>query len=456
MNEVPERRLLLHGLGVTNAAVARAAVAHDLEVVLSDDGDPPGAAELADALGVRLVLGPDAAELESLVSDLDAVVPAPGLPESHPLFELAHRHRTPVLSEFDLAGAWDDRPVLAITGTNGKTTVTTLVTSMLEHSGVRAASVGNLATPLVAAIERDDLDVFVVEASSFRLARSRRFDPRVGTWLNFAEDHLDVHATMDDYRAAKARIWADQGPGDTAVVCADDPVVAAAAPSGAGGPRVVRYGLEPVVDGVATDFHERDGALVAGDVELLSVSDLWRSLPHDRSNALAAAATALAGGATVDGVRSALQEFRGLPHRVELVGRSDAVAFYDDSKATAPHATLAALAGFDSVVLIAGGRNKGLDLGELHRGVAHVRAVVGIGDAAQEVLDAFPDRPGRVAASMAEAVSAAVGLAGSGDVVLLSPGCASFDWYGSYSERGDDFAAEVRALIACDDSGAAS
>lgn len=453
-DQLLEHRLLLHGLGITNAAVARAAASHGLQVVLSDDGDPPGAAELADEVGAPLVLGPSADELEAAVVDVDAVVPAPGLPESHPLFALAARHGRPVLSEFDLAGAWDGRPVLAITGTNGKTTVTTLVTSMLEHSGVRAAAVGNLETPLVAAIDRDDLDVFVVEASSFRLARSRRFAPRVGTWLNFAEDHLDVHATTDDYREAKARIWADQDAEDTAVLCAEDPVVAAAAPSGPDGPRVLRFGLAPVVDGAAVDFHERDGLLVAGDVELIAVSELWSSLPHDRSNALAAAATALAGGATVEGVRSALREFRGLPHRVELIARTTGVRWYDDSKATAPHATLAALAGFDSVVLIAGGRNKGLDLSELHRGASQVRAVVGIGESAQEVLDAFPDRPGRIASSMSHAVSIASELARSGDVVLLSPGCASFDWYGSYAERGEDFAAEVRSLVAREGSAA--
>jgi UDP-N-acetylmuramoylalanine--D-glutamate ligase len=181
--------------------------------------------------------------------------------------------------------------------------------------------------------------------------------------------------------------------------------------------------------------------------ELVRSDELWRSLPHDRSNALAAAATALAGGATAEGVRRALREFRGLPHRVELVGERDGVRWYDDSKATAPHATLAALSGFDAVVLVAGGRNKGLDLGALRAGADRVRAVVGIGESAADVLGAFPGVPGRTADSMADAVAAAHELAGSGDVVLLSPGCASFDWYGSYSERGDDFAAQVRSQV---------
>lgn len=456
-----EQRLLLHGLGVTNAAVARAAARHGLDVVLSDDRDPAGAAELAAEIGAELVLAPTPAQLDALVGAVDAVVPAPGLAEAHPLFIAAAAHGRPILSEFDLAEAWDDRPVIAITGTNGKTTVTTLVTAMLERSGLRAAAVGNLETPLVEAISDPDLDVFVVEASSFRLAHSRRFAPKVGLWLNFAPDHLDVHRSLEDYRLAKARIWADQGVGDVAVVNADDPVVDAAGTErlalirdlGEGGPEVVRFGLAPTVGGRPVEFHQ-DGDALVGPIGpngepavLVAVDDLHRALPHDRSNALAAAAAALCGGANIDGVRAALADFTGLAHRVELVGESAGVQFYDDSKATAPHATLAALRGFDSVVLVAGGRNKGLDLSALHDGVEHVRAVVGIGESAAEVLAAFPDRPGVLAESMSDAVRAAADLAVAGDVVLLSPGCASFDWYGSYSERGDDFAEHVRSLV---------
>ena len=449
-DRLAERSFLLHGIGVTNAAAARALTARGRTVELSDDGDPATASALAAALGAALHLAPDTETLAALVGGVDAVLPAPGLPEAHVLFGLAAAAGRPVLSEFDLADAWDDRPVLAVTGTNGKTTVTTLVEAMLVCSGRRTEAVGNLEVPLVAAIADPGPEVFVVEASSFRLAHSRRFRPRVATWLNFAEDHLDVHRTLDDYRRAKARIWADQADGDTAVANAEDPVVRAAADAidPGRGVTVVRYGLAPVVDGVRTAYHQEGGALVGpGGLELVDVDELWRALPHDRSNALAAAATALAGGATVEGVRAALREFRGLPHRVELVGERDGVRYYDDSKATAPHATLAALEGFTSVVLVAGGRNKGLDLGALGVARERVAAVVGIGEAGPDVVRAFPDRPGRVSASMAEAVRSAAELARPGDVVLLSPGCASFDWYGSYAERGDDFAAQVRAQV---------
>jgi UDP-N-acetylmuramoylalanine--D-glutamate ligase len=445
---LPERSFLVYGLGVTNIAVVRALLEHERQVVIADDSTPDASAAVGAELGVPVRHRPDARTLADLLATVDAVIPAPGLPEAHPVFAEARRAAVPVLSEFDLAGAWDDRPVLAITGTNGKTTVTMLVAEMLARSSVEAAAVGNLETPLVAAIADPRPRRFVVEASSFRLARSRFFSPAVATWLNFAEDHLDVHTTVEDYRRAKARIWADQGSSAVAVVNAEDPVVAAAAPTGTDGPTVVRFGLAPIVAGAPTDFHERGGSLVGPDgEELVAVEQRWSQLPHDRSNALAASATALHGGATIDGVREALRSFRGLSHRVELVLEANGVSWYDDSKATAPHATVAAVSGFDSVVLIAGGRNKGLDLGALRRVASRVRAVVAIGEAADDVLDAFAGRPAQRADSMSDAVAAAAAIARPGDAVLLSPACASFDWYGSYAERGDDFAANVRELV---------
>jgi UDP-N-acetylmuramoylalanine--D-glutamate ligase len=177
------------------------------------------------------------------------------------------------------------------------------------------------------------------------------------------------------------------------------------------------------------------------------VEELPRSLPHDVSNALAASASALESGASLDGVRAALREFQGLPHRVTLVGEAGGVRYYDDSKATVPHAVLAALRGFESVVLIAGGRNKGIDLSPLASEVDRVRAVVAIGEAAPEVERVFEGkRPVTVAASMDDAVAAAASAARPGDAVVLSPGCASFDWYRNYGERGDDFARAVGAL----------
>ena len=434
-------KALVLGLGVTGGAVARALAAHGDEPVLADDAPGPGARAVADELGRPLAAAPDGDELAALLSGVDAVLPAPGVPAHHRVFGMARAAGVPVLSEFDLAARWDDRPLLAVTGTDGKTTVVMLVRDMLVASGLAAVAVGNTPVPLVAAIDDPSTDVFVVEASSFRLEHSQRFAPAVGTWLNFAPDHLDSHADIAAYEAAKARIWRDQSAEQVAVGNADDPVVArhlASARARQG--RFSRRG--------EGDFRRDGGRLVGpGDVELARVAELPRALPHDVANGLAAAATALAGGASVEGVRRGLLEFSGLPHRVTLVGEAGGVRFYDDSKATTPHAAGAAIRGFSSVVLIAGGRNKGLDLGDLTEEAAPIRSVVAIGEAAPEVAAAFAGiRPVVRAGSMDDAVRAAVDAARSGDAVLLSPGCASFDWYESYAERGDDFARAVREV----------
>jgi UDP-N-acetylmuramoylalanine--D-glutamate ligase len=228
-----------------------------------------------------------------------------------------------------------------------------------------------------------------------------------------------------------------------AVANADDEVVMADRNPHA---RTVTFGLR---GRAAADYALDGDDLVLPDGEVLvSRRELPRDLPHDIANALAASATALEGGATRHGVRSVLRSFGGLAHRVQLVAEANGVRYVDDSKATAPHATLAAVAGFESVVLLAGGRNKGLDLSALAAATPSLRAVVAIGEAADEVRAAFVSRCRVVTAtSMAEAVALATAEAEPGDVVLLSPGCASFDWYGSYAERGDDFARCVHSLL---------
>ena len=435
-------RTVVIGFGVTGRAMARALSTRGHGVVVVEDHPSPVTRRAAELAAVDLVEAPSDDELAALVGAADAVLPSPGIPDRHPVFAAARAAGVPVLSEFDLAARWDDRPLLAVTGTDGKTTVTTMVTDMLNASGVRAEAVGNTDVPLVDAIERDDLDVFVVEASSFRLGHTRHFEPAVATWLNFAEDHLDVHDSLTRYEDAKARIWADLGPErGVAVANADDPTVMARTNPTC---RTVTFGIDH-----PADFRIEHGTLLTDNgVAIVERAELWRDLPHDVSNALAASATALEGGATIDGVRRALRDFRGLAHRVSLVGEAQGVRWFDDSKATAPHATLAALRGFDSVVLIAGGHNKGLDLSVLAQGARHLRAVVAIGEAADEVVAAFTGlRPVVVASSMTEAVQRAGDLAEPGDAVLLSPGCASFDWYESYGERGDDFAGAVAARL---------
>jgi UDP-N-acetylmuramoylalanine--D-glutamate ligase len=439
----PLRTAIVYGFGVTGRAMAHALRARGVDVIAVDEHPSDSMRAAAASSGVELVESPTEQVMARLLEGRDILLPTPGLPESHPVFALAAAADVPVESEFDLAARWDVRPIVAITGTDGKTTVTTLVTAMLTDSGVRAVACGNTETPMVEAIADPDTEVFVVEASSFRLSATARFRPLVAVWLNFAPDHLDAHVSLSSYEAAKARIWGDlDAEFGLAVANAEDPVVLANRNPEA---RTVTFGP----DGSGADATVVDGWLCLPDgTNLLPVSDLPRHFPHDVTNALAASVAAIAAGATVDGVRQALRSFSGLAHRVQLIGSCDGVRWYDDSKATTPHAVLSAVGAFDSVVLVAGGRNKGLDLGELSGSVPPVRAVVAMGESADAIASVFAGRcpVERIVTSMIDVVSAADSLADPGDAVLLSPGCASFDWFSSYGERGDAFSAAVRAL----------
>jgi UDP-N-acetylmuramoylalanine--D-glutamate ligase len=448
----PGRTVLVVGLRVTGLAVARRLLSQGVPVLAVDDRPTEETRAMAAELGIALSEAPSASLLRELARGAALAVVSPGVPVSHPVFSLP----LPVVSEIELAGRVARAlgvPLVAVTGTNGKTTVTTLVAQILSTSGAGAVPAGNIGPPLLDVVATRP-EVVVAEVSSFQLALSQTFRPRVGAWLNLAEDHLDWHGTMAHYTESKARIWANQGEGDVAVANADDPVVMARL-AGSPAASVVTFGLGGPAPG---RFHEDSGWLRTPEGEpILAVSELWRSLPHDRSNALAACAISVASRGSLeacgsagflDGCRQVLRSFSGLHHRVELVGEAGGVRWFNDSKATTPASVLAALSGFDSVVLIAGGRNKGLDLGTLRAGAGHLRAVVAVGEAAPEVEAALGDRvPARRAASMAEAVEAAGELSRPGDVVLLSPGCASFDWYRSYAERGEDFTREVRRRI---------
>jgi len=295
--------------------------------------------------------------------------------------------------------------------------------------------------------------VLVAEVSSFQLAfTTEAFRPRVAVVLNIADDHLDWHESTGEYVASKARVFAHQRPDDLLVFNADDEQVAALAAESTG--RRVGFSVAPdAADGYRV---ARDRLIGPGGEAVAATADLRAGAPHDRANALAAAAAALEVGATAVGVRDALRRFAGLPHRLHPVGEGGGVRYYDDSKATNPHATLHAVEGASTpVVLVAGGRNKGLDLSVLRSLAPRLRAVVAIGEAAPEIETAFEGvTPVVVARDMRTAVARATELAEPGDAVILSPACASFDWYSSYGARGDDFAAEVTRQLTGSGAGA--
>ncbi len=426
------------GLGITGRAVAEALLARGHEVVAFDDRPSSSVDDWANSSGV-VVTQPGPGELQAALASADVAVPAPGLPDSHAFFAEADAAGVDIISEFDLAGEWDQRPCVAVTGTDGKTTVVNLIDRMLNASGVSSAMVGNTDTPWVRAIDDPTTDVFVVEASSFRLAHSRRFAPQVALWLNFGPDHLDAHHSLDAYEAAKASIFAHVPAEGLVIANRDDTVVARHSEA------VVHASVETFGLDDRGPHGVRDGQLIVAGQPLVAIADLVRALPHDIANALAAAAASLAIGATRQGCADALRAFQGLEHRVEFVLEHQGVRWFNDSKATTPHASEAGLSGFDSVVLLAGGRNKGLSFDGLAAQSERLRHVVAMGESADLIVDVFAElAPTSTAASMVEAIDQAAAAAQPGDVVLLSPACASFDWYRNYAARGEDFKRLVR------------
>ena len=436
---------LVYGLAIAGRAVASELVSRGEKVILVDDLDSSSHSEFAHSLNSEIRIRPTSVELAELLQQSDRVVPAPGVPETHELFEVSRQMQKPVMSEIELAYQIEQkssspRPMVAVTGTDGKTTTTLMAAAILNSAGKKSLAVGNTETPLIAAL-RSDAQVFAVECSSFRLALTQTFRAKASVWLNFAPDHLDWHSSLNSDHEAKAKIWSHLISSDVAVVPMHDQAITKVAKSS--GARVVSFGAD------SGDYHVLNGVLTCPSGEILHRSEMARSLPHDVTNALAAAAITIeAGLANTTQVAQALRSFVNAPHRIEFVAECDGVRWFNDSKATSPHASSVALNSFDSIVLIAGGKNKGLDLTEMAKNSKKVKAVVAIGVSSKEIAAAFSGAcEVQLAGSMRDAVKCASKLATSGDVVLLSPGCASYDWYKNYVERGADFKNEVWALI---------
>jgi len=430
-------RALVYGLAVAGASAARALQRRGVEVIVADDAATAERVELARDLGLELLDAPDAVTLRSVLSDCDLLCPAPGVPETHRVIVAAQDTGTEIVSEIELAYRWEQqraggpRPMLAVTGTDGKTTTTLMAVAMLRAAGLSTVDAGNTETPLVDAID-DDHDAFVVECTSFRLAWTTQFRAEAAVWLNLAPDHLNWHRSMDTYAAAKARIWAAQDDADAAIGFTGAPVVMkhlSAAPG------------RHITFGTGGDYHLDGDLLVGPHGTIATTTSMRRSLPHDITNALAASAMVLETGlAGSDAIERALGDFTGPQHRLEHLGADDGVDWFNDSKATTPHAAAVAIHAFDDIVLIAGGKDKGVDLAEMAVEPERLKAVIAIGETRHAVASAFNGVPiNEVTEFLPEAVARAQAIASVGDTVLLSPGCASLDQYQSFEARGDHF-----------------
>ncbi|MHB1129577.1 MAG: UDP-N-acetylmuramoyl-L-alanine--D-glutamate ligase [Ilumatobacteraceae bacterium] len=440
------RSTLVYGVAIAGEAVARVLVKRGERVVLADDIVSAKHHDLADELGVVLIDGADEVELDRQIRSVDRVVPAPGVPEGHRIIAESRALEVPLMSEIEVAYRIEQereggpRPMVGVTGTDGKTTTTLMAAAILNEAGHRSMAVGNTETPLIAALD-STTQVFAVECSSFRLAYTERFRTRASVWLNFAPDHLDWHHDLASYRNAKAKIWQYTRAGDVAVAPADDEGLLSIARDATA--RMVTFGSD------RGDYNAINGNLTTPHGSIMSSAEMKRSLPHDVTNALAAAAICIeAGLAEPHHVAQALTTFEHAPHRIQLVAERDGVRWFDDSKATSPHAAQVAIKSFDSIVLIAGGKNKNLDLSSMASQPRRMRAVIAIGYSAPDIVRAFGGIcTVETATSMSEAIRFAHRLSKPNDVVLLSPGCTSYDWYSNYNERGDDFARLVNAEL---------
>ncbi|MBA3525181.1 MAG: UDP-N-acetylmuramoyl-L-alanine--D-glutamate ligase, partial [Geodermatophilaceae bacterium] len=442
------RRVLVAGAAVAGAAVSRALLRHGADVLVADQRNSDRVTQLV-AAGARFVGVPD-----GLPDGVSAVVASPGWKPDHPLFLAAVAAGVEVLGEVEFAWRLRDPAVawLAVTGTNGKTTTTLMLESILRADGARTVAAGNVGLPLADVVEQP-WDVLAVELGSPQLHSAPSLRPLAGTVLNIAPDHLDWHGSLEAYTRAKARVYA----GNTAaVVNADDDWSVRLA---AGSARLVPFTLGPPPPG---GLGLSDGALVEdgadGLVELGRVGDIGVPGAHNVANALAAAALARIYGVAPDAVARGLRAFTPAPHRNALVATVDGVAYVDDSKATNPHAATASLLAYPRVVWIAGGLLKGVPVDEFVAAVGHrLVAVVLLGadraDLARALARHAPDVPVTEVArvdneAMTEVVARAAGLARPGDTVLLAPAAASWDMFSDYTARGRAFAAAVGALPA--------
>ncbi|WP_022664414.1 UDP-N-acetylmuramoyl-L-alanine--D-glutamate ligase [Desulfospira joergensenii] len=449
---------LVVGMGRSGMSMARFLHSKGFCVKATDkDPERKDAAQELNDLGIETQIGFHDQETFDRANTL---VVSPGIPLDIPYIRRAVDSGTALTGDLDIFARYNTTPIVAITGTNGKTTTTTLVRDMLEASGIPVFMGGNIGTPLVEFLMQDSTArVVVAEVSSFQLDLARNFRPHVAALLNLAPDHLDRYTDLKAYEDSKWSIFKNQTHQDHAVInsriesfSSRTRSIASTLYEFCSGPQK-KISRGAVVDGTSVDLILPD--LLKKNSAKISCKDL-KELPggHNRENLAAAALASLCAGASLEGISSALARFKNLAHRISFVREISGIQFYNDSKATNTDAVVRALQTFDTpspgkrIILILGGREKGTDFSALVPVIKErVRLILAIGEAAPHILETFGSVcPVQVKTSMAQAVNAAHETGRSGEIVLLSPACASFDMYDNYKDRGNDFIARVRDL----------
>jgi UDP-N-acetylmuramoylalanine--D-glutamate ligase len=432
---------LVVGLGATGLSVARYLKRNGIDAAFVDTREaPPGIDALND-------VWPDAdVQLSKarLPKDVDRVIVSPGVPDDNELLKKARRKKLEIVSDIELFAREAKAPFVAVTGSNGKSTVTTLIYHMCRAAGRKVLAGGNLGEPALDLLAEETPDLYVLELSSFQLQRTAALPAEVAVLLNVAPDHLDWHADEEQYREAKYRIYREARA--AVVNRTDSRAIEAASSTGA----VISFGMDPPEDGQYGMRRDEDVEFLArGEALLLASGEMAMNGVHNRANALAALAAGELLGLPMPAMLQVISEFPGLPHRMQFVARKGAVDFIDDSKATNVAAAIAAIGSVaGSLVLIAGGDGKGGDFTPLADVLdGKLRAAVLIGKDAESIADALGTFvPVFFAADMVEAVTRAADCAESDDTVLLAPACASTDQFANYAARGDAFRAAVETL----------
>lgn len=435
---------LVVGLARSGRAAAALLREYGYEVVGVDAGNPPDLEGLRD-VGVEIHTDAEGSELAGRVG---VVVKSPGVPRAAPAIAAAEQAGVPVIGELELAWQLLPNRFVAVTGTNGKTTVTEWLGHLWREAGEPVAVAGNVGTPLSALVGKVEAEATIVcECSSFQLEDAHGFAPEVAVLLNLTPDHLDRHASLQAYREAKLRIFACQREADFAVFDADE--VGFAASERPGRSATIAYGASACAEGGCL-VRLRDGAIETDGERLVEIGELALPGEHNVRNAMAVAAAALSAGLSADAVARGLRSFPGVPHRLERVAEIDGVGYVNDSKATNVAAAVAALRSFGGGVhVILGGSSKGGDFAGLAPAVAErARACYLIGEAAAAIGAALAGSGIELVDSgtLESAVADAAQAAGVGETVLLAPACASFDAFRDYEQRGDRFRELVEGL----------
>ena len=446
--ELEGKRVLVVGLARTGLATARFCVARGARVTAIDDR---GAEQFGEAvpqlrdLGCTLAF---AGTPSAVFAEQDLIVPSPGVPSNHPGLAAARTAGVPIRSEIELASRFLRGRLIAITGSNGKTTTTSLLGHILAASSKPVIVAGNIGTPLIARVdESNDKTITVAEVSSFQLELIDSFRPDISVLLNLTPDHLDRHASFEDYARAKVRIFENQTERDAAVINADDPAAAERAPSR---PQILWFSRKKRV---ATGAYLQADQIIfrreGEDIALLNRSRIGLRGAHNLENVLAAASAAFLAGATPAEIAAAVHSFPGVEHRLEFVAEISGVSFFNDSKATNVDATMKALDAFPrGLLVILGGKDKGSDYSPLIPLLRERAELVLLIGAASEKIAAQLGSwvPFERAGTLERAVAMASERAREGDTVLLAPACASFDQFQDYEHRGRVFKQLVRAL----------